>query len=285
MARVSFEELLEAGSHFGHLTRKWNPAMAPYIFKEMNGIHVIDLHKTSAKLDEAAEALKKLAQQGKTILYVATKKQAQEPLARHAQDAGMPYVTERWPGGMLTNFPTIRKTVAKMDNIDRMMGDEQTFGNLSKREQLQLTRQREKLEKNFGSIRNMKGLPAALLVVDVMYEHIAVREAEILGIPVFAMVDTNSNPKNIDYVIPANDDAAKSIDLIVGALTEAIKEGKTARQIEGADKGEEETATEGAPKRRERRFQGVRNERAKRENNEDLNARIADKFADKEDEE
>ncbi|MDO5036208.1 MAG: 30S ribosomal protein S2 [Porphyromonas sp.] len=284
MSRVSFEELLEAGSHFGHLTSKWNPAMAPYIFKEMNGIHVIDLHKTSAKIDEAAEALKKLAQQGKTILYVGTKRQAQEPVATHAEDAGMPYVTERWPGGMLTNFPTIRKTVAKMENLDRMMSDEQTYGNLSKREQLQLRRQREKLEKNFGSIREMKSLPSALLVVDVMSEHIAVHEARILGIPIFAMVDTNSDPNTIDYAIPANDDATKSVDLILGALTEAIKEGKMARQIEGADNGDDETATDGAPKRRERRFQGVRKARNNRgESNKDLNARIAGKFVSEED--
>lgn len=283
MSRVSFEELLGAGSHFGHLTRKWNPAMAPYIFKEINGIHVIDLHKTSAKIDEAAAALKKLSQQGKTILYVSTKKQAQEPIARHAQDAGMPYVTERWPGGMLTNFPTIRKTVAKMENLDRMMADEETFGNLSKREQLQMTRQREKLEKNFGSIREMRSLPAALVVVDVMYEHIAIHEANILGIPIFAIVDTNSDPRDIDYVIPANDDASKSIDLIIGALTEAIKEGKMARQIEGADLGDDETATEGAPRRRERKYQGVRSERTKREDNKNLNAHIAGKIATEDD--
>lgn len=279
MSRVSFEELLEAGSHFGHLTRKWNPAMAPYIFKEMNGIHIIDLHKTVVKLDEAAEALKKLAAQGRTILFVGTKKQAHEPLSEAAKNAGMPYVTERWPGGMLTNFPTIRRTISKMDSIDNMMKDG-TFENLSKRERLQITRQRAKLETNFGSIRNMKSLPAAIFVVDVMREHIAVHEAVKLGIPIFAITDTNSNPKEIDFVIPANDDATTSIALISNTLSEAIKEGVTERKITIADNGEVDgdLATDGAPKRRERRH-GARKERMKNEDKEAINARIADKFA------
>lgn len=252
--------------------------MAPYIFMERSGIHIIDLHKTVAKIDEAADALKKLAQQGKTILFVATKKQAQEVVAEKAQEAGMPYVTERWPGGMLTNFPTIRKTVSKMDNIDNMMSNG-TFENLSKREKLQITRQRAKLETNFGSIKNMKSLPAALLVVDVMKEHIAVREAIRLGIPIFAMVDTNSNPKNIDYVIPANDDASSSIEVVLGALTEAIKEGSMERKITQADEkaAEAQRAEEDAPRRRERRG-GVRRERTKREDNDALNAKVAGKF-------
>lgn len=284
--RLTFEQLLEAGSHFGHLTRKWNPAMAPYIFMERNGIHIIDLHKTAAKVDEAAEALKALAQQGKTILFVATKRQAQEAVAESAKACEMPYVTERWPGGMLTNFPTIRKTVAKMDVIDKMIGDG-TFDNLSKREKLQITRQREKLEINFGSIKSMKTLPSALLIVDVMREHIAVREAIRLGIPIFAMVDTNSNPKNIDYVIPANDDAASSIELIMGTLSEAIKEGVVERKISKADSANEEGENEEQQggRRRERRYSGVRRERTKREDAEALNARLADKFESKEDDE
>ena len=284
--RLTFEQLLEAGSHFGHLTRKWNPAMAPYIFMERNGIHIIDLHKTAAKADEAAEALKALAQQGKTILFVATKRQAQEAVAESAKACEMPYVTERWPGGMLTNFPTIRKTVAKMDVIDKMIGDG-TFDNLSKREKLQITRQREKLEINFGSIKSMKTLPSALLIVDVMREHIAVREAIRLGIPIFAMVDTNSNPKNIDYVIPANDDAASSIELIMGTLSEAIKEGVVERKISKADSANEEGENEEQQggRRRERRYSGVRRERTKREDAEALNARLADKFESKEDDE
>ena len=275
--RVTFEQLLEAGSHFGHLTRRWNPAMAPYIFMERNGIHIIDLHKTVAKLDEAAEALKKLAQQGKTILFVATKKQAQESVAALAQACSMPYVTERWPGGMLTNFPTIRKTVAKMDTIDRMMTDG-TFDNLSKREKLQVTRQREKLETNFGSIKDMKSLPAAILVVDVMREHIAVREAIRLGIPIFAMVDTNSNPKDIDYVIPANDDATSSIEVIMGALSEAIKEGFIERKITKSDESNKESEVSEARENGGRRQRiGVR--RNKSEDTQALNARLADKFA------
>lgn len=254
MSRVTFDELLEAGSHFGHLTRKWNPAMAPYIFMEQNGIHIIDLHKTVAKLDEACEALKKFAQEGKTVLFVGTKKQAQETISEYAKDAEMPYVVERWPGGMLTNFPTIRKTVSKMANIDKMINDG-TFDNLSKREKLQITRQRNKLETNFGSIAQMRTLPQAIFIVDVMKEQIAVREAQRLGIPIFAIVDTNCNPKGIDFVIPANDDASKSIEVIIRACTTAVKEGVQERKIQHADEGEEES--DETPARRSRRRQGV----------------------------
>ena len=203
MSRTSFETLLEAGCHFGHLKRKWNPAMAPYIFMERNGIHIIDLHKTVAKIDESAEELKAIAKQGKRILFVATKKQAKQVVADKATSVNMPYVTERWPGGMLTNFPTIRKAVKKMANIDKLMGDG-TFSNLSKREILQISRQRAKLEKNLGSIADLTRLPAALLVIDVCKEHIAVKEARRLGIPVFGIVDTNSDPNSVDFVIPAN---------------------------------------------------------------------------------
>ena len=202
MSRTNFDQLLQAGCHFGHLTRKWNPAMAPYIFMERNGIHIIDLHKTVERVDKAAEALKQIAKSGKRILFVATKKQAKDIVAEKAISVGMPYVIERWPGGMLTNFPTIRKAVKKMANIDKLMEDG-TFANLSKRELLQITRQRAKLEKNLGSIADLTRLPSALFVVDVMKEHIAVREANRLGIPVFAMVDTNSNPNNIDFVLAA----------------------------------------------------------------------------------
>lgn len=288
--RVTFEQLLEAGSHFGHLTRRWNPAMAPYIFMERHGIHIIDLHKTVAKIDEAAEAIKKMAQQGKTILFVGTKKQAQEVIAEKAQACGMPYVVERWPGGMLTNFPTIRKTVSKMDNFDNMMSNG-TFENLSKREKLQITRQREKLERNFGSVKNMKTLPSALFVVDVCKEHIAIREALRLGIPVFAICDTNADPRNIDYIIPANDDATTSIDTILGVMSEAIKEGALERKITQADEKNaegEQNEGEGEATGRRRGGRGVRRERIKREDNDAMNARLAEKFAsneEKEDEE
>ena len=206
MSRTNFETLLEAGCHFGHLKRKWNPAMAPYIFMERNGIHIIDLHKTVAKVDEAAEALKEIAKSGRRILFVATKKQAKLAVAEKAAAVNMPYVTERWPGGMLTNFPTIRKAVKKMTNIDKLTADG-TFSNLSKREILQISRQRAKLEKNLGSIADLTRLPAALFVVDVCKEHIAVKEAIRLGIPVFGIVDTNADPNLVDYAIPANDDA------------------------------------------------------------------------------
>lgn len=234
MSRTNFDQLLQAGCHFGHLRRKWNPAMAPYIFMERNGIHIIDLNKTVAKIDEAAEALKGIAKSGKKILFVATKKQAKDIVAEKATSINMPYVIERWPGGMLTNFPTIRKAVRKMANIDKLMNDG-TFSNLSKRELLQVTRQRAKLEKNLGSIADLTRLPSALFVIDVMKEHIAVKEAVRLGIPVFAIVDTNSDPKNVDYLIPANDDAKDSIEVILNACCGAIAEGLEERKVEKAD--------------------------------------------------
>ena len=234
MSRTNFETLLEAGCHFGHLKRKWNPAMAPYIFMERNGIHIIDLHKTVVKIDDAAEALKQVAKSGKKILFVATKKQAKQTVADKATSVNMPYVIERWPGGMLTNFPTSRKAVKKMANIDKLTSDG-TFSNLSKREILQISRQRAKLEKNLGSIADLNRLPAALFVVDVMKEQIAVREANRLGIPVFGIVDTNSNPDNIDFVIPANDDASKSVEVILEACCAAIAEGLEERKVEKAD--------------------------------------------------
>ena len=244
MPRTNFKELLDAGVHFGHQKRKWNPAMAPYIFMEKDGIHVIDLEKTIVKLDEAAAAMKSIAKSGKKILFVATKKQAKEIVSETVKAVNMPYVTERWPGGMLTNFPTIRKAVKKMDAIDKMASDG-TFDNLSKREKLQITRQRAKLDKNLGSIKDLTRLPSALFVVDVCKEQIAVREAKRLGIPVFAMVDTNSDPTKIDFPIPANDDASKSIALIVGVLCKAIEEGLNERKAENKDAqendGEEKT--------------------------------------------
>ena len=236
MPSITFEQMLEAGVHFGHLTRKWNPKMAPYIFMERNGIHIIDLQKTLVKLDEATEALRKIARQGRKILFVATKKQAKEVVVSLVKDTSMPYVIERWPGGMLTNFPTIRKAVKKMSNIDKMMSDG-TFENLSKRERLQITRQRAKLEKNLGSIADLTKLPAALFVVDVQKEYIAVREAQRLGIPVFAMVDTCCDPSDIDYVIPSNDDATQSIELILGEIVSAVKQGLMERKMEKANTG------------------------------------------------
>jgi len=231
MPRTNFKELLDAGVHFGHLKRKWNPAMAPYIFMERNGIHIIDLEKTIDKLDEAASAMKHIARSGKKILFVATKKQAKEIVAEKVRQVNMPYVTERWPGGMLTNFPTIRKAVKKMSSIDKMASDG-TFLNLSKREKLQITRQRSKLEKTLGSIADLTRLPSAVFVVDVCKEHIAVREAKRLGIPVFAMIDTNSDPSDIEFPIPANDDASKSISLIVGILCQAVEDGLNERKME-----------------------------------------------------
>ncbi len=231
MSRTNFKELLDAGVHFGHLKRKWNPNMAPYIFMERNGIHIIDLEKTVAKLDEAAAAMKQIAKSGRKILFVATKKQAKDIVAERVNKINMPYVTERWPGGMLTNFPTIRKAVKKMAAIDKMASDG-TFANLSKREKLQITRQRAKLEKNLGSIADLTRLPAALFVVDVSKEYIAVREAKRLTIPVFGMVDTNSDPNSIDFPIPANDDASKSIALIVDLLVNAVQEGLEERKME-----------------------------------------------------
>ena len=248
--------LLEAGCHFGHLKRKWNPAMAPYIFMERNGIHIIDLHKTVAKIDEAAEALKQIAKSGKKVLFVATKKQAKDIVAEKATAVNMPYVSERWPGGMLTNFPTIRKAVKKMTTIDKLMEDG-TYGNLSKREILQISRQRAKLEKNLGSIADLTRLPSALFVVDVMKEHIAVKEANRLGIPVFAIVDTNSDPNNIDFMIPANDDAKDSIEVILNACCTAIAEGLEERKAERADekaaKEQSEEAEEARPRARRAR--------------------------------
>jgi len=256
MARTNFDQLLQAGCHFGHLKRKWNPAMAPYIYTERNGIHIIDLHKTVVKIDEAAEALKNIARQGKKILFVGTKKQTKEVIAEKAVAVNMPYVIERWPGGMLTNFPTIRKAVKKMATIDKLMNDG-TYSNLSKRELLQVTRQRAKLEKNLGSIVDLTRLPSALFVVDVMKEHIAVAEANRLGIPVFGIVDTNSDPKNIDFVIPANDDAKDSVEAVLGACCAAIAEGLEERKAEKADEKAAEAqaeseAEEAKPKRARR---------------------------------
>ncbi len=238
MARTNFEQLLEAGVHFGHLRRKWNPKMAPYIFMEKNGIHIIDLHKTVQMIDTAAAAAKQMAQSGRKILFVATKKQAKDVVAEKVAAINMPYVTERWPGGMLTNFPTIRKAVKKMSTIDKMTTDG-TFDNFSKREKLQISRQRAKLEKNLGSIADLTRLPAALFVVDVQKEANAVREANRLSIPVFAMVDTCCDPSMIDYVIPANDDATKSIEVILDAVCAAIVEGLQERKLEKDKEGEE----------------------------------------------
>ena len=237
MAKVEVKQLLDAGVHFGHLTRKWNPNMAPYIYMERNGIHVINLYKTAAKLEEANEALKKIAASGRKILFVATKKQAKGIVAEKVSAVNMPYITERWPGGMLTNFITIRKAVKKMSAIDRMKKDG-TFNTLSKKEKLQVDRLRAKLEKNLGSISDMTRLPGALFIVDVMREHIAVKEAQRLNIPVFAMVDTNCDPRAIDFVIPANDDAGKSIEIILASVTAAISEGLTERKAEKLDASE-----------------------------------------------
>ena len=264
--RTNFDQLLEAGCHFGHLKRKWNPAMAPYIYMERNGIHIIDLNKTAVKIDEAAEALKNLAKSGRKVLFVGTKKQAQDVVAAHAQEVNMPYITERWAGGMLTNFPTIRKAVKKMATIDKMSTDG-TFDNISKREKLQITRQREKLEKNLGSIADMTRLPSAVFVVDVMKEHIAVAEANRLGIPVFGIVDTNSNPNNIDFVIPANDDATNSIDVILSAVCGAIREGLEERKVEKADEeaAQAQANTEApAPKERRQRVRKAAAEKAEK---------------------
>ena len=241
MSRTNFQELLDAGVHFGHLARKWNPKMAPYIFDQKNGIHIIDLHKTIVKIDEAADAMKELARSGRKILFVATKKQAKEIVAEKATAVNMPSITERWAGGMLTNFPTIRKAVKKMNTIDKMKEDG-TFEKLAKRERLQITRQREKLEKNLGSIRDMSRLPSALFVVDIQKEANAVKEANRLNIPVFAMVDTCCDPTPIDYVIPANDDATKSIELVMNILCQAIEEGLGERKLEKDKEVAEETA-------------------------------------------
>ncbi|MPQ45409.1 30S ribosomal protein S2 [Marinifilum sp. N1E240] len=248
MSNTTFEELLEAGCHFGHLTRKWNPKMAPYIFMERNGIHIIDLHKTAVKLDDASAALRQIAKSGRKILFVATKKQAKAIVSEKVSAVNMPFVTERWPGGMLTNFPTIRKAVKKMTSIDKMESDG-TLNHLSKRERLQVSRQRAKLEKNLGSIADLTRLPAALFVVDVMKEYIAVKEANRLGIPVFAMVDTNSSPEGVDFVIPANDDASNSISIILDKVTGSIKDGLTERKAEKEkDSADKKSKSKKAPK-------------------------------------
>ena len=248
MPRTNFQELLEAGAHFGHLARKWNPKMAPYIFIERNGIHIIDLHKSVVKIDEAAEAMKELARSGRKILFVATKKQAKDVIAEKAASVNMPYVTERWPGGMLTNFPTIRKAIKKMNTIDKMKEDG-TYDKLAKRERLQVDRQRAKLEKNLGSIKDMSRLPSALFVVDIQKEANAVKEANRLNIPVIAMVDTCCDPNPIDYVIPANDDATKSIEYITNALCEAIQEGLNERKLEKEKEAPAEAAEKPAAKK------------------------------------
>jgi len=237
MAKLEVKDLLDSGVHFGHLTRKWNPNMAPFIYMERNGIHIINLYKTAAKLEEASKALSKIAASGRKILFVATKKQAKDIVAKKAADAKMPYITERWPGGMLTNFVTIRKAVKKMAAIDRMKKDG-TFNTLSKKERLQVDRLRTKLEKNLGSISEMTRLPGALFVVDIKREYIAIKEAQKLKIPIFAMVDTNSDPRQVDYVIPANDDASKSIEKIMSAVSEAVIEGLAVRKAEKEGKSE-----------------------------------------------
>jgi small subunit ribosomal protein S2 len=273
MSRTNFEELLEAGCHFGHLKRKWNPAMAPYIFMERNDIHIIDLHKTVVKVDEAAAALKQITKSGRKVLFVATKKQAKDVVAEKAKLVGMPYITERWAGGMLTNFPTIRKAVKKMSSIDKMMTDG-TFDNISKREKLQITRQREKLDKNLGSIADLTRLPSAIFVVDVMKENIAIKEAQRLGIPIFGIVDTNSNPNGIDFVIPANDDATKSIDVILTAIAAAIQEGLEERKVEKVDA----EVTEAAPAIKEKKSRVSKRPRTQREDEEALNANVVKKF-------
>jgi small subunit ribosomal protein S2 len=239
MARTTFEELLDAGVHFGHLRRKWNPNMAPYIFMERNGIHIIDLYKTMAKIEEASSALKQIAKSGRKVLFVATKKQAKEIVATHVSKVGMPYVVERWPGGMLTNFATIRKAVRKMGSIDKLMSTN-SFKNLSKRERLQINRERQKLEKQLGSIAELNRLPSAIFVVDILKEKIAVAEARKLNIPTFAIVDTNSDPNIIDFPIPGNDDASKSIELIVRLLVQAIEEGLNERKLDKEAREEEE---------------------------------------------
>lgn len=243
MEKVEVKDLLEAGVHFGHLTRKWDPNMAPYIYMERNGIHIINLYKTAVKIEETAQALHKIAASGKKILFVATKKQAKDIVAEKAGSVNMPYITERWPGGMLTNFITIRKAVKKMASIDRMKKDG-TFNTLSKKERLQVDRLRAKLEKNLGSIADMTRLPGALFVVDIKREHIAIKEAQKLNIPIFAMVDTNSDPRQVDYVIPANDDASKSINKVLSIISSAVADGLTERKSEKAEKSEKEPKTE-----------------------------------------
>ena len=266
MPRTNFQELLDAGAHFGHLARKWNPKMAPYIFDQKNGIHIIDLHKSIVKIDEAAQMMKELARSGRKVLFVATKKQAKDIIAEKAESVGMPSVTERWPGGMLTNFPTIRKAVKKMNTIDKMKEDG-TFEKLAKRERLQIDRQRAKLEKNLGSIKDMSRLPSAIFVVDIQKEANAVKEANRLNIPVIAMVDTCCDPTPIDYVIPANDDAAKSIEYITGVLCDAIQEGLSERKLEKEKEAPAASAEEApAPAKKLRaRKSAVKEEAAKEE--------------------
>jgi small subunit ribosomal protein S2 len=266
MANLTFNQLLDAGAHFGHLKRKWNPNMAPYIFMEKNGIHIIDLHKTIVKLDEAANAMRNIARSGRKILFVATKKQAKDIVAEKVGAIGMPYVTERWFGGMLTNFPTIRKAVKKMSMIDKMEKDG-TLGHMSKRERLQISRQREKLDKNLGSIVDMTRIPAAVFVVDIQKEKNAVAEARRLNIPVFAIVDTNSNPNLVDFAIPANDDAAKSISLILDYLIDAVKEGLSERKIE---RDKEDEGSDSKPTKRTRARKSATKAKAEAEADEDL---------------
>jgi small subunit ribosomal protein S2 len=259
MARTNYNELLDSGVHFGHLKRKWNPNMAPYIFMERNGIHIIDLNKTIAKIDEAAAAMKQIAKSGKKILFVATKKQAKDTVAQLVEQVNMPYVTERWPGGMLTNFATIRKAVKKMGAIDKMETDG-TFDNMSKRERLQVLRERAKLEKQLGSIADLNRLPAAIFIVDICKEHIAVAEAKKLNIPTFAIVDTNANPNEVDYPIPANDDASKSIQIIVKLMIEAIQEGLAERKLEkdkALEEEEERELEEAEARRKARSLEGI----------------------------
>ena len=243
MSRTNFKELLEAGVHFGHLKKKWNPGMAPYVFMERNGIHIIDLNKTVGMLDEAAAAMKQIARSGKSILFVATKKQAKSIVSEFAQSINMPYITERWPGGLLTNFSTIRKSIKKMDSIDKM-GEDGTLATLSKRERLQISRTREKLERNLGSISKMNRMPSAIFIVDISKEHIAVSEASKLSIPTFAMVDTNSNPNNVSFPIPSNDDSSKSIKKILEVVTDAIKEGLSDREQANAEKAKQKKVKE-----------------------------------------
>lgn len=272
MARVSINELLEAGVHFGHLKRKWNPSMAPYIFMEKNGIHIIDLQKTQVLLEKACAALKQIAKSGKKILFVATKKQAKEIVAHHVKNINMPYVTERWPGGMLTNFPTIRRAIKKMASIDKLINDG-TFNTLSKRERLQIMRQRAKLEKNLGSIADMSRLPAALFVIDIVKENIAVREARRLNIPVFAVVDTNADPNLVDFPIPANDDASKSIDLIMKIVCQAIAEGLEERKLE-KEKEQEQKAIQRAESMKDKKQAKKRAEEVEEE--EEIEEKIED---------
>ena len=257
--RTNFKQLLDAGVHFGHQKRKWNPAMAPYVFMERNGIHIIDLNKSVAKIEQAASALKQIAMSGKSILFVATKKQAKNIVAEKVQRINMPYITERWPGGLLTNFVTIRKAVKKMDSIDKMKEDG-TIDTLSKRERLQISRTREKLEKNLGSISKMNRIPSAIFVVDIHKEHIAVAEARKLNIPIFAMVDTNSDPNLIEFPIPANDDATKSIECIVEIVTNAVAEG-----VEEKNKAAEQKAMENAKKLKAKKEKATKEETTKSE--------------------